>query len=91
MTILDSESVGIGTSNPSTLLVLLGAIILGNNVWHNSTKGTARFFYDAYDCSYFLSENTGSTNGYIFRNTAQGDILTISDAVMLVILHQPVQ
>ena len=36
-------------------------------------------YFDSNGCTYFHSGNTGRTNGFVFRNTAQGDILTIND------------
>ena len=69
---LTISSTAVNINNPISLL---------NNVWHyTSGDGISRFYYDSNGCSYFHSGNTGSTNGFIFRNTAQSDILTINDA-----------
>ena len=78
-TVAQNGNVGIGTTNPSTLLDVRGAITLANNVWHNSTDGINRFYYNNNGTSYFHSGNTNG-DGFVFRNTAQSDIVTIRDA-----------
>ena len=65
--------------NALTSLVLNGALTLANNIWHQSADGISRFYYNANGTTYFHSGNTNG-NGFTFRNTAQGDIVTITDA-----------
>jgi len=50
-----------------------------NNIWHKSTDGILRFYYENGGSSIFHSGNTGS-EGYKFRNFAHVDVLTITDA-----------
>jgi len=75
----DAGNVGIGTATQSTKLDVRGAITLGNDVWHNSTDGINRLWYATNGCTYFHSGNTGGSEGFAFRNTAQTDIVTITD------------
>ena len=44
----------------------------------NSTDGINRFWYATNGCTYFHSSGTG-TEGFVFRNTAQTDVVTIND------------
>ena len=78
MIINSSGNIGIGTTNPSTILDVRGAITLGNNIWHNTTEGINRFYFNNNGTTFFHSAN-GNGEGFIFRNTAQGDIMTIKD------------
>uniref|UniRef100_A0A6C0CEJ9 Peptidase S74 domain-containing protein n=1 Tax=viral metagenome TaxID=1070528 RepID=A0A6C0CEJ9_9ZZZZ len=54
-----------------------GKMVLGNGVWHNSADGVNRFFFDTNGKTYF---HQGGNAGYVFRNTAQGDVFTITDS-----------
>ena len=66
----------IKTSVNSSGLVVNGSITLANGIWPNSANGVNRFWFDTNGRTYF--HEAGNT-GYTFRNTAQGDIVTIDD------------
>jgi len=50
------------------------------NNWILSSDSILRIYYENNGCTYFHSGNTGGTEGFKFRNTAQADIVTITDA-----------
>lgn len=78
LTINSSGNVGIGTNNASTTLDVRGAITLANNIWHNSTEGINRIYFNNNGTTFFHSGNVNG-NGFRFRSTAQSDIVIIDD------------
>jgi len=65
--------------NISGATVLNSTFSLPNNIWHQSNDGISRIFYNYNGTSFFHSGNTNG-EGFIFRNAAQADILTIKDS-----------
>ena len=54
-----------------------GTLSLTNGTWHQSMDGVARIWFDANGRTYF---HQGGNTGYTFRNTGQGDVVTIDNS-----------
>ena len=66
-----------GDISSSGNLSIGSVLTLPNGIWHNSADGINRFWFDTNGRTYF---HQGGNTGYTFRNTAQGDIVTIDNA-----------
>lgn len=65
-------AVGVGTNNPGATLDVAGTLRVGSDVWHTSSDGKLRNYYETNGNSFFA---TG--NGYNFLNSTYSNVLTI--------------
>lgn len=82
MSILNNGNVLIGTTTDvgNKLYVngtarFEGAVTLATNVWNTSTDGKNRFYFSNNSTTYF-----GSSNGYIWRNASDVDIMLLGNS-----------
>ena len=61
------------------MTILNSILSLPSNLWHQSNDGLVKTFYNYHGTSFFHSGNANG-EGYMFRNAAQSDILTIKDS-----------
>ena len=76
VTKLNGNTTCISNLNVSGMTILNSILSLPSNLWHQSNDGLVKTFYNYHGTSFFHSGNANG-EGYIFRNAAQSDILTI--------------
>lgn len=74
LAILNNGNIGIGTASPSAKLEVAGSLRLAPNVWHTSSDGSSRTYYQSNGHTYF---GTGTGAGYIFNNSSGNPMLVI--------------
>lgn len=65
-------AVGVGTNSPGATLDVAGTLRVGSDVWHTSSDGKLRNYYETNGNTFFA---TG--NGYNFLNSTYANVLTI--------------
>ncbi len=72
MTVDPNGNVGIGTETPAAKLEVLGSLRIGNDVWHTSTDGLLRSYYETNGSNFYV---TG--NGFNFQNSSYTHVFNI--------------